>query len=163
MMSNPARAIEKWVAEAGTYGPLGNGVVFCDSSRDADRYMDLVENRGIVPPFSRLRAFNGPVRYTLNGNKATLSLFVIAGIADATAATQEQWPLMIFHNPGLWSDRTPIRLLLPRLIPSMKARSTLISVGIPAATVPESDPVETPPPASTGIDWLEINRISSSR
>ena len=159
MLSDPAAAVQHWAAEAQTYGKYGNGVVFCQSEKDANLYMRIIETGSLIPPFNRTRSFSGAVEYTTLDDHASLMIRPISGSKDVPSIMGRRWPFMVFHNPALWSDRSPIRLLLPHLVPEICGRTTLISVGTnmtsDAPTAPETKA------ARKEIDYAAITRAMS--
>lgn len=160
VLAYPSAAISRWVQEVQLFGRYAQGVIFCDNHQDIGLYMKLIEDGGTVPNFVRTRTFHGTVEYLFD-NRAKLTVHMIKSSSDVTAISGEQWSFMVFHNPGLWVDRGPMRLLLPRLIPNYDGGTTLISVGTPVSHPLATD--EPPDPAPPAIDWLEINRQFSGR
>jgi hypothetical protein len=159
MVKDPAHAVEKWVLEGNAFGQFGNGVIFCSTEKDVNLYMRLVENAAAFPAYIRTRTFSGAVSYAI-GSGAKLDIIPIRGVPDASHLGSERWQFMVFHNPTLWSDRTPIRLLLPRLAPAIGARTTLVSVGTELASLLGTDPKPEEKPKE--IDWMAITRAISN-
>lgn len=159
MMKDPATAVDRWVSDGHALGPLGGGVIFCCCEKDVNLYMRIVENAGTFPAFTRTRTFSGAVSY-LTGSTAKLEIIPIRSSQDAAQLGAERWPFMVFHNATLWPDRSPVRLLLPRLSPTIGARTTLISVGTELAGLTPPDAPEKPEPKE--IDWMAITRAISN-
>lgn len=159
VVKDPVMAVEKWVQDAHSLGQLGNGVVFCSNEKDVNLYMRIVEDGGFFPTFVRTRTFNGPVSYSTD-IMARLDIMQICNSQDTVHLGSRSWPFMVFHNAALWPDRTPIRLLLPRLTPTTGARTTLISVGTDLVSAEDED--QQHDPKQKEIDWLAITRAISN-
>jgi hypothetical protein len=160
MVKDPAMAVEKWVVDCNSLGQFGNGIILCSNGKDVSLYMRIVENGGIFPTHSRLRTFSGAVSYH-TGSRAKLDIMPIRTLQDAGQLGTESWPFMVFHNPTLWPDRTPIRLLLPHLSPAIGKRTTLITVGTDLALAPTPDDKQ-PEDRPKEIDWMAITRAISN-
>lgn len=162
MLSDPVLAVRRWALEAIAYRQFGNGVVFCSNSKDVNLYMRIAEGGGAIPPFIRTRTFGESVSYHTDVG-ATLGIMPIRSLQDASCLGTQRWPFMVFHNPGLWQDRTPVRLLLPHLSPTVGARTTLVSVGSAlAGIVAPPDGEEQKAEAPKDIDWMAITRAISN-
>jgi hypothetical protein len=159
VIKDPALAVEKWVQDNHSVGPFGNGVIFCFCEKDVNLYMRIVENGGIFPAHTRSRTFTGAVSY-LTRSKAKLDVMPIRSLQDAAQLGTEHWPFMVFHNATLWPDRAPIRLLLPRLSPSIGNRTTLVSVGTDLVSNEDAEPQPEAEPKE--IDWMAITRAISN-
>jgi hypothetical protein len=155
VLKDPATAVDKWVAEGHAFGALGSGVIFCCCEKD----MRIVEGAGTFPAFTRTRTFSGAVSY-LTGSRAKLEIIPIRSLQDAAHLGSQRWPFMAFHNALQWPDRTPIRLLLPHLSPTIGARTTLISVGTELGSLlDDKDKADEKPKE---IDWMAITRAISN-
>lgn len=159
MVKDPAMAVERWVLDGDSLGKFGNGIIFCSNAKDVNLYMRIVENGGIFPSNTRTRTFSGSVSY-LTHSKAKLDIMPIRSLQDAAQLGMETWPFMAFHNPTLWPDRTPIRLLLPHLSPAIGKRTILVSVGTDLVSAEGTD--QQPEPKPKEIDWMAITRAISN-
>ena len=159
VIKDPALAVEKWVMDGHSLGQFGNGIIFCSNAKDVSLYMRIVENGGIFPAFIRTRTFSGAVSYA-TGSMAKLDIMPIRSSQDTVQLGSQSWPFMVFHNPTLWPDRTPVRLLLPRLVPAMGKRTTLVSVGTDMVSGEGAEP--QPEAKQKEIDWMAITRAISN-
>jgi hypothetical protein len=158
VLSDPDLAVRRWSLEAFAYKQFGNGVIFCSNAKDVNLYMRIVEG-GTIPPFTRTRTFGDAISYHADVG-ATLDIMPIRSLQDASSLGTRRWPFMVFHNPSLWQDRTPVRLLLPHLAPAVGVRTTLISVG--SALASSTDRAEPPSEKPKEIDWMAITRAISN-
>lgn len=153
MLSDPEAALRLWGAEATTYGSDANGVVFCSSHKDADRYLRLTERDGVLPSYRRTRFTGGACHFDLPSG-ARLSLHPILRLEEVNAIAAQHWPFMVFHNPASWQDRSLIKMLLPRLM-SSSGRTCLVSVGTSLAETAAQ------PEKPKGPDFSAITRALS--
>ena len=126
MLSDPEAALRLWGAEATTYGSDANGVVFCSSHKDADRYLRLTEKGRCAAELPENPAYRW--RLSLRPAQRRPAFPTRSSVwRRLTPSPAQHWPFMVFHNPASWQDRSLIKMLLPRLM-SSSGRTCLVWV-----------------------------------
>jgi hypothetical protein len=148
-------ALLRWVGEANAYGDHANGVVFCQTERDRNRY--LIAADVALPVYTRSRTFHGPIRYHLDSG-ASISMFVVPDL-EAASLIEETWPYIILDDPVRWPNSAVPRFLASLLRPGAAGGGTLTSVKSLPVWFPDTAAESS---SSSDIDYLAITRSLST-